>query len=181
MNEHLKLVRELHVAMSHPQAEQGTNTRLSDMDVIKYQALLMEAGGTLLYALKVTEIVDILLGLVNLAYAASAAIAKQGGDIAYKPASLRHDGSVLSIMKIISDQINQCAEGGSDKYSGLYWLGIDLARGFVNADFDKAFRIVHNAHISRLKESGIGIYDAADSIYKLKLKGSPDLSGCLFE
>ncbi len=181
MNEHLKLVRGLHEAMSCPQAGQGANTPLSDMDIVKYQALLMEAGSTALYAIKVTEVADILLGLTGLAYTATAAIAKQGGDIADKPVVWRHDGSVLSVMKIISDKINQCAEGGGDNYSGLYCLCFHLARGFVNADFDKAFRMLHNSHVSRLKECGESFYDTVDNAYKAKRKNLPDLSECLFE
>ncbi|MDD5275446.1 MAG: hypothetical protein PHR16_05125 [Methylovulum sp.] len=181
MNEHLQLVRQLHEAMSYPQAGQGANRRPSDMDVIKHQALLMEAGSTALYAIKVTEIVDILTGLVSLAYIASAAIAVQGGDITEKPVSWRQDGSVLTVMKIISDKINQCAEGNCDNYSELYHLCLHLVRGFINADFDKAFRLVHNSHISRFKEGGESIYGAADNHYQLKMKYSPDLSECLFE
>ena len=42
MNKHLKLVREFHDAFSFPQAEQGANVRLSEMDIILRQALLME-------------------------------------------------------------------------------------------------------------------------------------------
>lgn len=181
MNEHLQFVRELHEAMSCPQAEQGANRRPSDMDVIKYQALLMETGGTVLYAIKVTEIIDILAGLVGLAYVASAAIAVQGGDIADKPVSWRQDGSVLSVMKIISDKVNQCAEGRCDNYSELYHLCLHLVRSFINADFDKAFRLVHNSHVSQFKETGESIYDIADNHYQLKMKHIPDLSECLFE
>ncbi len=181
MNEHLKLVRALHMAMSYPQAEQGADTPLSDMDIVIYQALLMEAGSRVLYALKVTEITDILGGLVGLAYTAAAAIAKQGADITDEPVYWRHDGSVLSIMKIISDKTNQCAKGGSDNYSELYCLCFHLARGFINADFDRAFRMLHDHHFSRLKENGESFYDIADNDYKAKRKNFPDLSGCLFE
>jgi hypothetical protein len=181
MNEHLKLVREFHEAFAFPQAEQGANRRLSEMDIVKYQALLMAAGSEVLNGIKAGEMVDLLLGLVDLAYAASAAIAKQGGDIIDGPVSWRQDGSVLSIMKMVSEKINQCAAGDSAGYSAVYCLCSHLVRGFVNADFDKAFRIVHNNHVSQLQAGGQSIYDTAAKIRKLKLQKTPDLSDCLYE
>lgn len=53
MNKHLKLVREFHDVFLYPQAEQGTNIRLSEMDIIMRQALLMEEGSELLKAISV--------------------------------------------------------------------------------------------------------------------------------
>jgi hypothetical protein len=181
MNEHLKLIREYHGAFLFPQAEPGTNSRLSEMDIIQYQALLMVAGSEVLQAVKAGEMAEMLVGLVDLAYVALAAIARLGGDIINKPVSWRHDGFVLSTMKLVSDKINQCALGNSDQYSEVYCLCNHLARNFVNADFDKAFRMIHNNNISRLKKSGESIYDAADNRRKLKLHKTPDLSECLYE
>ena len=54
MNTHLKLVREFHDAFSFPQAEHGANVRLSEMDIIMRQALLMEEGSELLKAINST-------------------------------------------------------------------------------------------------------------------------------
>ena len=48
MNTHLKLVREFRDAFSFPQAEHGAHVRLSEMDIIMRQALLMEEGSELL-------------------------------------------------------------------------------------------------------------------------------------
>jgi len=52
MNKHLKLVREFHDAFSFPQAEHGENVRLSEMDIILRQALLMEEAVSYLERLK---------------------------------------------------------------------------------------------------------------------------------
>jgi hypothetical protein len=79
MNIHLKLVREFHDALLLPQAEPGITLRLSDMEIIRYQVLLMEAGSEVLNAIKAGEMAEILVGLVDLSYAALVAIAIQGG------------------------------------------------------------------------------------------------------
>jgi predicted HAD superfamily Cof-like phosphohydrolase len=68
MNTHLKLVREFHDAFSIPQAEQGANVRLSEMDIIMRQTLLMEEGSELFRAIKAGDMVEILTGMINLAY-----------------------------------------------------------------------------------------------------------------
>jgi hypothetical protein len=141
----------------------------------------MEAGSEVLKAIKAGEMAEMLVGLVDLAYVALAAIATQGGDVIDKPVFWQHDGFVLSVMKVVSDKINRCASGSTDQYSEVYCLCIHLARGFVNADFDKAFQMVHNNAISRVKKSGESIYDDTDNIRKIKLLKSPDLSECLYE
>ncbi len=181
MNEHLKSVREFHDLLIFPQAASGTTLRLSDMDIIQYQALMMEAGSEVLKAIKAGEMAEILLGLVDLAYIALAAIAKQGGDVIEQPISWRLDGFVLSAMQIVSDKINHCTSGDVDKYSAVYCLCFHLARGFVNADFDKAFQCVHQQTLCRLKMSGESFYSDADNLRTSKLKKSPDLSECLYE
>ena len=75
MNKHLNLVREFHDALSFPQAVYGANVRLSEMDIILRQALLLEAGGELFKAFKAGDMVEILAGMINLAYSALGAIA----------------------------------------------------------------------------------------------------------
>lgn len=181
MNGHLELVRAFHDALSCPQATQGSNGRLSDMEAVEYQALLMEAGGEVLKAIKVGEMLDILAGLINLAYVALAAIAKQGGEITGKSVAWQQGGFVLSIMRIIADKINGCSSGGTDGYSAVYCLCVHLTRGFVNADFDKAFYMVHQYNIARATQNGESFYSDSDSFRKLKLKKTPDLSACLYE
>lgn len=61
MNKHLKLVREFRDACSLPQAEHGSNSKLSDMNMIMCQALLMVAGSEVFKAIKTGDMVEILL------------------------------------------------------------------------------------------------------------------------
>lgn len=162
MNKHLKLVREYHDTFAIPQAEQGANLRLSDMDVVLRLALLMEEGSASLKAIKAGDMVEILAGLVNLAYSALGAVALQGGDVTELPVTWRHDGFVISIMRALSDRIHNCTSGSADAYSAVYCLCIHLTRGFINADFDKAFQMIHDGKLSKPAKI-------------------PDLSDCLYE
>jgi hypothetical protein len=162
MNKHLKLVREFHDTASSPQAEHGKNEHLSDMDIVMRQALLMEEGSTVLKAIKAGDMVEILAGLVNLAYCALGAIALRGSDVTEHPVTWRHDGFVLSLMRILSDKINHCTSGNTDDYSEVYCLCAHLSSSFINADFDKAFQMIHDGKMSKPAKV-------------------PDLSECLFE
>ncbi|MCX7089489.1 MAG: hypothetical protein NTV00_15740 [Methylococcales bacterium] len=181
MHEHLKSVSAFHVALAFPHTAPDSNRRLSDMEIVNYQALLMEAGADVLTAIKAGEMVEILAGLVNLAYVALAAVARQGAEVIDKPVAWQQDGYVLSVMKIISDNINHCTSGHSDNYSAVYCLCIHLTRGFVNADFDKAFQMIHANTISRVTTSGESLYSDAEHFRQLKLQKTPDLSECLYE
>lgn len=173
MNEHLKRVRAFHAGIALPQAEHGTDKRLSDMDIIMRQALLMDAGSETLTALKSGDMVSILAGLTDLAYYALGAIAMQGADVIEQPVTWRHDGFVLSVMKLLSDKINQCATGKVEHYSEVYCLCEHLAKSFINADFDKALIMVHNNNMSKLDESRNSRPE--------KLPKAPDLSDALYE
>ena len=181
MNKHLKLVREFHDAFSFPQAEQGGNVRLSEMDIIMRQALLMEEGSELLRAIKAGDMVEILAGMINLAYCALGAIAIQGADVSDRPVSWQHDGFVISLMRLFSGKINNCASGSPDDYSEVYCLCVYLSRSFINADFDKAFQMVHDSKMSKLGKSGKLISENAEEILKSKFFKTPDLSDCLYE
>lgn len=154
MHNHLQLVKQ-----SHGPAH---GDRLSEMEIIAQQAVLMEDGSAILKALKTGETLDILTGLVKLAYSALTAVAMQNGDVADRPVSWRHDGFVASLMRILSDKINRCASGNAEDYAELYRLCAHLASNFINADFDKAFRAIHDSKMSHSAKT-------------------PDLSDCLFE
>lgn len=162
MNKHLKLVREFHDSFSIPQAEHGANERLSDMDIVMRQALLMDGGSAVLKAIKAGEMIAILAGLVNLAYCALAGVAMQGDNVTDHPVTWRHDGFILSIIRILSDRINHCTSGSTDDYSAVYCLCAHLSTSFINADFDKAFQTIHDAKMAKEVKT-------------------PDLSDCLFE
>jgi Phosphoribosyl-ATP pyrophosphohydrolase len=181
MNTHLKLVREFHDAFSFPQAEHGENMQLSEMDIILRQALLMEEGSEVLRAIKAGDMVEILAGLINLAYCALGAIAIQGADVLERQVSWQHDGFVISLMRLFSDKINNCASGSPDNYSEVYCLCVHLSRSFINADFDKAFQMVHDSKISTLDKSGKLANENAEEFLKSKFFKTPDLSDCLYE
>ena len=180
MNAHLKSVKDFHQALSIPRGvvEGG---RLSDKDVINYQAMLMETGSELLKAMRAGEMPEMLLGLVELAYVALAAIAKQDGDVGDKPAPWHLDWTLLSVVKVVSDKINACSVGQAGAYSDMYFLCIDLATNFVNADFDKAFETIHGNNMERIAISGKCIYDDSENLRQRKLHKAPDLSDCLYE
>lgn len=181
MNKHLKSVRELHDAFSFPQARHGANAQLSDMNIIMRQALLMEEGSKVLKALKAGDMVEILTELMDLSYYALGAIAMQGADVTDQPVSWQHDGFVLSVMSILSDKINDCASGNADSYSEVYCLCVHLARSFINADFDKAFQVVHDCNLSRLSKSGQPINLDTGELQRSEPFTAPDLSDCLYE
>jgi predicted HAD superfamily Cof-like phosphohydrolase len=181
MNKHLKLVREFHNAFSFPQAEHGENVRLSEMDIILRQALLMEEGSELLRAIKAGDMVEILARMIDLAYCALGAIAVQGAEVSDRPVSWQHDGFVISLMRLFSGKINNCVSGNPDNYSEVYCLCVYLSRSFINADFDKAFQMVHDSKMSRLDKSGNLICENAEEILKSKFFKTPDLSDCLYE
>jgi hypothetical protein len=149
MNKHLKLVCQLNDIEPFSQAVQSGNKHLSDMDIVMLQALLMNEGSAVLKAIKTGEMVEILSGLVNLAYYALSAIAMQGGEAVDRPITWRHDGFVLSVMRVLSDKINQCTSGKSVDYSEVYCLCIHLTRSFINADFDQAFQAIHAGKIAK--------------------------------
>jgi hypothetical protein len=122
--------------------------------------------------------VEILAGMIDLAYCALGAIAMQGADVSDQPVSWHHDGTVISLMRLFSGKINDCASGSPDNYSEVYCLCVYLSRSFINADFDKAFKMVHDSKMSRLGKIGeLG----AEEILKSKFFKTPDLSDCLYE
>jgi hypothetical protein len=162
MPPYLQQIRALNDTRSLAPVEQGANMRLTDMDIVAHQALLMEKGSEILKAIKVGEIVDILAGLGNLAYCALTAIAMQGAEVTDSPVTWQHDGLVVSVMRNLSDKINQCTSGNSSDYSALYCLCAHLSKHFINADFDKVMQMIHKSKMAK------------------QLK-APDLSDCLYE
>ena len=151
------------------------------MDIIMRQALLMEEGSDLLRAIKSGDMVAILAGMINLSYCALGAIAIEGADVLDRPVSWQHDGFVISLMRLFSDKINNCASGSADNYSDVYCLCVYLSRSFINADFDKAFQMVHDSRMSRLDKSGKLSDENPEEIQKSKFFKIPDLSDCLYE
>lgn len=179
MNKHLELVREFHEKFGIAQPQYPDTKHLSDMDVVMRQALLFDCGSETFKAVAEGDLAKILAGLVDLAYNAMAAIACRGDDVVATSVTWRQDGSVLSVVKALSDKINGCTSGDTVNYSALYGLCEHLARGFLNADFDKAFRMVHNNLMAQAGKGGTQNYD--QRIERETLPDAPDLSDALYE
>lgn len=181
MHKHLEKVREFHQRFGIEQPEYPETAHLSDMDIVMRQALLMDCGSETFKAITSGDLAKILAGLVDLAYNALAAIACRGDDVISTSVSWRQDGSVLSIMRVLSDKINSCASGESIHYSALYNICEQLARGFVNADFDKAFAIVHDNLMNSSVSTASAGRDYSQRLAKETLPEAPDLSDALYE
>jgi len=140
-----------------------------------------QAGGELFKAFKAGDVVKVLAGMINLAYSALGAIAIQGADVLDQPVSWQHDGFVISLMRLFSDKINQCASGSPDSYSDVYDLCVYLSRNFINADFDKAFQMVHDSKMSKLDKNSQFTTKNAEDLLKSRYFKTPELSDCLYE
>jgi hypothetical protein len=162
MNKHLKLVREYNDAFSISQAKPGASEQLHDLDIVMRQALLMDGGSAVFKAIKAGDMEQILAGLGNLAYYALGAVAMRGDDVTECPITWRYDGLILSVLRVLSEKINNCTSGNAEDYSHVYCFCAYLASTFTNADFDKAFQLVHDGKMSKSAKT-------------------PDLSACLFE
>lgn len=180
MHKHLQKVREFHEQFGISQPEYPETSHLSDMDIVMRQALLMDCGSETFKAITAGDLAKILAGLVDLAYNALAAIACRGDDVIATSVTWRQDGSVLSVMRVLADKINQCASGESIHYSALYNLCEQLARGFINADFDKAFGMVHRNLMNTAHPVGSG-HDYSQRLAQETLPQAPDLSDALYE
>jgi hypothetical protein len=143
MNKHLQQVRDFHRKFGINQPDDGESGHLSNMDIVMRQALLLDCGSETFRAIASGDLIKILAGLVDLSFNALAAIASRGDDVIAVSANWRQDGSVLSVMRVLSEKINQCTSGETVHYSGLYAICAHLSQRFVNADFDEAFQIVH--------------------------------------
>lgn len=179
MNKHLELVREFHEKFAIAQPDYPETAHLSNMDIVMRQALLLECGSETFKAVAVGDLAKILAGLVDLAYNALAAIACRGDDVLVASVVWRQDGSVLSVVRALSEKINSCTSGETVHYSALYGLCEHLARGFINADFDKAFRMVHGNLMAQTGKGGSQNYEMR--IERETLPEAPDLSDALYE
>lgn len=179
MNKNLQLVRDFHQQFGIAQPEYPDTAHLSDMDIVMRQALLFQCGQETFEAIAIGDTAKILAGFVDLAYNALAAIACRGDDVLLSVVSWRQDGSVLSVVKALSDKINRCSSGESVDYSALYRLCEQLSSRFLNADFDGAFLAVHrNLTANAVASTG---NDYAQRFERETLPPAPDLSANLYE
>lgn len=179
MNPHLQLVRDFHERFGIDQPDYPDTRHLSDMDIVMRQALLMDCGSETFKAITSGDLAKILAGLIDLAYNALAAIACRGDDVVNTSVTWRRDGSVLSVMRVIADKIAACQSGETVHYSALYSLCEQLARAFVNADFDKAFRMVHQNIMAQAASGAGSSYE--QRVQRETLPTAPDLSDALYE
>ena len=180
MNKHLQRVRDFHEHFGIKQAAFQETGHLSDMDIVMYQALLMDCGSITLKAMTSGDMPNILAGLVDLAYTALAPIACRGDDGATTTCVWHQDSTVLSVVKVLSDKIGLCGAGKTIRYSALYNICEQLVRGFINADFDKAFQLVHN-HLMLQQPIPVKDQNYAARIVRATLPVPPDLSEALYE
>jgi hypothetical protein len=173
MNKHLQSVREFRERFDLPAGE----AHLSDMAIVLRQAWLMEGGKEVFLAVRQGDMTVILARLTGLAYLALNAVAMLGQDVTMQSVSWRHDGSVLSLIRLIGDKINACASGRSEDYSALYAACAQLASGFLNADFDKSFGVFHQHRM----ETGTVLGHGAEDRGEVDWSRLPDLSDCLYE
>lgn len=181
MNSHLQLVRDFHQHFGIAQADSHSSTALSDMDIVMRQALLLACARETFEAITEGDSVQLLAGIVDLAYNALAAIACRGDDVVAASGRWRQDGSVLSLVKALSDKVNACTSGETVDYSALYCLCQQVSQGFINADFDGAFRAVHQAIMLQAPPHAVRNTDYASRIAAETLPTAPDLSPYLFE
>ncbi|MGD0959040.1 MAG: nucleoside triphosphate pyrophosphohydrolase family protein [Methylomonas sp.] len=179
MHPHLQKVREFHEKFGIAQAEHQESTPLADMDIVMRQALLLECGSDACKAIAGGDSGKTLAGLVDLAYNALAAIACRGDDVLGVSAHWRQDGSVLTVARLLSEKIHQCSSGEIVHYSALYSLCEQLARGFLNADFDKAMQILHNHIMSQ--DHGGGAQNYEQRLEQEALSNPPDLTDAFYE
>lgn len=179
MHVHLQQVRAFHAKLGVAQPEYPETRALSEMDIVMRQALLFNSGQETFAAFASGDLPKILAGLVDLAYNALAAIACRGDDLLIVAVNWRQNGSLLPVVKALSDKINQCSSGETVDYSALYLLCEQLAKRFLNADFDGAFDSVHDNIMATTQT--MGSTDYAQRLQQQQLPKAPDLSANLYE
>ncbi len=174
MHHHLALVKTL---QPNRQANVGESPYIiSEMDIILFQALLMDAGSATFKAIKQGEIEGILAGLVALAYASLQPLAAQDKDIGENEGELHQEYQLYLIMRQLSDTIHKCSSGQTEHYSKLYHLCAHFVSSFLNADFDKAFQLYHDWRIA-CDDSGAKTTETVSSDKPKRL----DLIDCFYE
>jgi hypothetical protein len=174
MHQHLALIKNRQSAQSIGHG--GVPVCLPDMDIIYTQALLMDAGSASFKAIKLGEIEGILARLVAIAYCSLEALSKLGYDVLEYAGENRLSYQMLDIMQLLSNKINDCSSGEAKHYSALYRLCSHLVTDFLNADFDKAFRVYHAWQISYLDTIDV------DSIQNITTNSKlPVLTDCFYE
>lgn len=164
------MVKHLTLVKNQQATPATTADEFSDMEIILAQALLMETGSATFKTFKSSESVDILSGLVSLAYTALQLFAMRD------QATIENKGEgyqiyqKLAIIQLLSEKIHQCSSGQAARYAELYYASANLASGYLNADFDKAFRAYHDWRKHYLDHNN-----------GLTISNAPELADCLYE
>lgn len=164
MHKHLTLVK-------NQQITPAIRTEaFSDMEIILAQALLMDTGSATFKTFKSAEAVDMLSGLVSLAYTALQLFAMHNQELVENKGEGYQIYQKLEIMQFLSKKIHQCSSGEAPYYAELYYTCANLASGYLNADFDKAFHVYHDWRELYLSQNS-----------GLTKSIAPELADCLYE
>lgn len=169
LTNHIELLRQCRIKANHALAE---NNGYNSMGIIDNQSFLMAAGGMTFKALNTGEIADILTGLTHMAYLAAEALVCTGENIPIQSPPGYQAYQMLPIMQMLSEKISHCSSGKAESYIDLYHCCSALAANFLNADFDKAFAMVHQWRLDAENIPALTICDWG--IF-------PDLADCLYE
>jgi hypothetical protein len=164
MHKHLALVKTLQTG------QEAYNGQFPDIEIILTQAILMEAGSATFKAFKSAEMADFLAGLVSLAYTSLQVFALHNQEIIENTGAGYQIYQKLAIMQLLSEKIHQCSSGEAAHYAELYYCCANLASGYLNANFDKAFQAYHEWRKTYL--------NSATGLVKPQL---PELTDCLYE
>jgi|GEM_PF-3653402 len=166
MKTHLALVQQTQTV---PGTVDTDTDQLTDKEVMFYQEVLLEAGGATIKALRLGDTTKMLAGLVGLTYTALQAFATRN----HAPIENAGEGyqiyHKLAIMQLLSVKLHNCSSGQLTAYAELYYVCANLAAGYLNANFDKAFIAYHEWQL-------VCQVSKEDCISK-----RPDLAECLFE
>ena len=173
MTNHLELVKSLKNIAS---VTTTPKSQLNEMEIIGLQALLMQSGSATFRAINSGEIANILTGLVSMAYTAMEALSAMGKKKIEGNREATQAYQMPAIMRLLSEKIDQCASGDASSYCELYHLCEDFSSGFLNADFDKAFRCYHE-----WRKANPELTDICFKTETGCLINAPDLTDCLYE
>lgn len=166
MNAYLELMNTL----NDSRCKRHEDSELTDMEVIRSQSSLMEAGSLTFHAMQGGELSVILTGLVALAYAALEILALKNVAIVDDANAISNDYIMIVIMRRLTQKITDCSSGNPTDYLTLFNYCRHLARDFINADFDNALIVYHHWRVLQRNSALIN--------WKNSL---PDLADCLFE
>jgi hypothetical protein len=180
MIKNIELVRQL-FAQTKANHFNSSETEWRDIDIIQIQQQLMISGSNILAAFCAGAMPDLLLSFMITAYISLFAYALSAEGVPNTVMAEHQDWSVLSVVKSVSERINRCCSGKAAEYVDLYTHCFQIVRGFINADFDKAFKIIHLQLLENIKHHPTLLKEKTNLYSLLMSEKAPDLSDCLYE